>query len=227
MSKLLGKEKLKNKAAEMASKTREHELQKQLDAAEDNDKRKAAHIAELRRHVATTESNLKSAHKLFMDISDDREEFMDFDRVDKMIDVLHEMEVGANAKKLERAKKKIEKEQKRKANMVLAMLKRKSQMGGGLFGMGGRKDSITSKIWTKERKEQFVEMARRKSSLMEQGLDSSPLKIAPNHGKSLAELGPREGQELELGLELELGREPGLEPGLELGLEPGLEPELE
>ena len=100
---------LKNKAAEMASKTREHELQKQLDAAEDNDKRKAAHIAELRRHVATTESNLKLAHKLFMDMSDEQDNFKDWPRVDKMIDILHEMEVGSNTKKLERAQRKIEK----------------------------------------------------------------------------------------------------------------------
>ncbi|GMH82868.1 hypothetical protein TrVE_jg2147 [Triparma verrucosa] len=166
MSKLLGKEKLKAKASLMMAKTQKHELQKQLDASEAQAQRSLGDNSALRRHLATTESNLKLAHTLLVDLSDEQEDFTDWPRLDKVIGILHEMEVGDRAKKLERSKRKIEKENKRKANMVMAMLRRSSGMGFG----GARNDSITSKIWTKERKEQFVALAKRKSTMMQEGL---------------------------------------------------------
>ncbi|GMH76173.1 hypothetical protein TL16_g06995 [Triparma laevis f. inornata] len=180
MSKLLGKEKLKAKASQMAAKTQKHELQKQLDASEAQAQRSLGDNSALRRHLATTESNLKMAHKLLIDVSDEQEDFKDFERVDKVVEVLHEMEKGANSKKLERSKRKIEKENKRKANMVMAMLRRASATGFG----GAKRDSVTSKIWTDERKQQFVAMAKRKSMMMDEGMTHDETFSKLNQGDS-------------------------------------------
>lgn len=56
----------------MAAKTQKHELQKQLDASEAQAQRSLGDNSALRRHLATTESNLKMAHKLLIDVSDEQ-----------------------------------------------------------------------------------------------------------------------------------------------------------
>jgi hypothetical protein len=68
-SKLLGKEKLKLKASQISSDTRQSEMSRQLEVAESNSTRSLADNNALRRHMAEIESNVRLAKDVLEEVS--------------------------------------------------------------------------------------------------------------------------------------------------------------
>jgi hypothetical protein len=182
-SKLLGKEKLKSKASQMTSTTRINDLQKQLESAEGQAQRSLADNSALRRHGAGLEANIRLATDLLMEQSNMREEFTDWDRVDDLYDKLHNDEMNEKSKKLARTRKKIEAENQRKTNMVMAMMRRATAGNLGLGGNLKRAGSAIQRLWTDDRKTKFLAYAKRHSDNM-QNPDYDPLKSPLNKGNS-------------------------------------------
>ena len=189
MSKLMGKEKLKFKALQMTAEAQRKELGKQLDVAESQLQRSQADNTAQRRYGAELESNIHIAVELLMEQSNMREEFTDWDRVDEVYDKLHGTETDAKKKKLARTQKKIDSENKRKTNMVMAAMRRQSQ--GGLMGQGhlsrSRRDSATARIWNSDRKSQFIAFAKQHGESVGGSLLSSD---SLNRGDSFFKKGP-------------------------------------
>mgnify|MGYP006111085197 FL=1 len=159
LTRMLGKEKMKMKAQQITSSQHATEIERQLQVSESQGQRSMSDNASMRRAIGELMGTLKNVGGLLGDLQLDQGEFENWGLVDDLYEEVKKQTKGGKSEKMERARKKLEKEKRRKQRMLLTFMKKQSF--ALLGGQRGEENPNNRKFWTHERIQKFIEYSKK------------------------------------------------------------------